>query len=95
MRLLEITDRLLPEDRKRNIPHPFVVPAGATQLDIALSWTPKQVSGLTGSNDLSLSLFGPDGARGSGHNRPNNEIHLSVVGATPGYRPGPVTPGNW
>ncbi len=88
-------DTLTSADTKRHIHFYFDVPGGATRLDIRFDYTPKRIDGIPGDNLLSLSLFDPQGVRGAGHSRPNNDISISAVEATPGYRPGALPPGRW
>lgn len=95
MRVLSHSARLWPVDRKRNIEHHLSLPEGVTHLRVVLEWHPRAVPGITGTNDLSLTLFDPGGARGAGHNRPNSTIELSATRATPGYLPGPLPAGPW
>lgn len=83
-------------DKKRHIPHTFDVPAGTTRIDIDLSYSPRFVGRHLGCNLLTLTIFDPDSARGTGHK--HNEIQhvtISAAEATPGYTPGAIQPGRW
>src|SRR4030095_15003510 len=45
---------------------------------------------------LTLSLFDPRHFRGAGHRHaPQQEIVIGPQGATPGFVPGPLPPGEW
>lgn len=93
--LLDITRTLTEADCKTHLAHPLTMPAGATRLQVKLSFSPLTVEGQAGTNMLCLSLFDPSGCRGAGHARRNNEIDLSAVYATPGYVAGPLAAGAW
>ncbi len=72
------------------------VPAGVRELSVAYTYDrpePNLPGGLAG-NTLDIGIFDPDGFRGwSGGARSSFSITRS--GATPGYLPGPLTPGRW
>src|SRR5262245_20871351 len=79
---------------KRHIAYDFEVPPGTSQLRIRFEFTPLQVDGF--DNQLSLTLFDPDGFRGAGHRGGAlHEVVLSQAAATAGYIAGPVKPGIW
>ena len=82
-------------DSKRHIVHRFDVPVGATRLSIALEHDPRRSAGAEHDNQVSLSLFDPNGFRGARHNYPDQTVSLSAAHATPGYLPGPIVPGSW
>ncbi len=85
---------LTAQDSKRYISHPFMVPEGATRLDIDFEYSPKRVEKY--GNLLTLSLFDPYGERGTGHRgQPNQHVTLGTTDTTPGYVPGPLPPGAW
>lgn len=94
--LLSVQETLTNEDAKKHIAIPFDMPPGATQLDVRFEFAPLQVEGQLGTNNLSLSLFDPQGARGAGHNcLDRSSISISTMYATPGYVPGVLQPGKW
>jgi hypothetical protein len=94
--LLSVQETLTNRDAKKHIVHPFDVPPGATQLDVRFEFAPLQVEGQMGTNNLSLSLFDPEGPRGAGHScLDRSSISISAVYATPGYVPGALQPGQW
>lgn len=81
---------------------PVVVPNGVNRIDVSYSYDkPTVPSGVRG-NALDIGMFGPEGIdlgnqkafRGwSGGFR--TEFSISASDATPGYLPGPITPGTW
>jgi hypothetical protein len=85
---------LTARDAKRHIPHRFVVPAESGRLMLTLRFAPYHVHNTT--NMLTLTLFDPTGFRGAGHRGGNQHIvQIGPAGATPGYEPGPLPPGEW
>ena len=87
-------DNLTARDCKRHIPHRFVVPANSGQLNIHFRFAPYRVHDIT--NLITLTLFDPGGFRGAGHRDGDvHEVRISATGATPGYLPGPLPPGEW
>jgi hypothetical protein len=79
---------------KQHIVHTFVLPAGARQLDIKFHYKPARVGRIR--NLLCLTIFDPDGFRGTGHRGGVRQVvHLGATQATPGYRPGPLPAGEW
>jgi hypothetical protein len=91
---------LTPQDAKHHFAHSFIVPEGATQLDIELWHAEGLDDGL--SNMLTLTIFDPEGCRGAGHRMGeplgDGQLHrvtLAASQATPGYQPGALRPGPW
>lgn len=82
-------------DSKQHIAHHFDVPDGATRLHISFVHQPERATGADYANQVSMSLFDPNGSRGARHNNPDQAIRLSVAEATPGYVPGPIIAGQW
>ncbi len=82
---------------------PFTVPPRAVRLEVSYHFEhPKEGElGAQGSNALDLGIFGPPGTafltggfRGwSG--RARFGFYITPTWATPGYLPGPLTPGRW
>lgn len=91
----QITGTLTTANNKSHIAHQFEVPAGATQLSIDFDFNPQRSTGQTLNNDLSLTLFDPNGARGARHNQRDQNLRINAHFATPGYVPGPIPPGTW
>ena len=89
------TGTLTEADHKSHIPVAFNVPAGATRLAGRFRATPARASGAFFDNLISLSLFGPDGARGQRHNNPVWDFTIEATRATAGYLPGPIEAGSW
>ncbi len=90
----QIEGILTAQDNHRHVSHNFVVPEGVTRLDIDFEYTPKR-TGKYG-NLLTLSLFDPQGERGTGHRgQPVQHIMISTSSASPGYLPGALPAGTW
>lgn len=89
------TGTLTAADTKKHIAHAFMLPEGVTRLRIALTHAPDRAAGQRYPNQISLSLFAPDGCRGARHNNRDQRIVLTAGSATPGYTVGPLTPGEW
>ncbi len=82
------------EQTKTHRWHTFTVPAGATSIDLRLSFSPERVGPF--SNKLTITLFDPNGFRGEGHRGGAlHEAHVACDGATPGYLPGRLPAGEW
>lgn len=81
--------------QKQHLPFAFSVPSGATKLTIRFDYSPKISDGQSLTNDLSLTLFDPDGARGARHNNRDRNLTITAHAATPGYVPGALQPGIW
>ncbi|HEX3604335.1 MAG TPA: CehA/McbA family metallohydrolase [Candidatus Dormibacteraeota bacterium] len=78
---------------------PVLVPQGVGELQIACDYGPDEV------NFLNIGIFGPEGCelgndagfRGWSHGgrRGRRRFVISESRATPGYLPGPISPGTW
>ena len=93
-RLATFSGTLQASDSKKHLEFPFDVPEGAAGLEIVFSFTPASAEGIR--NMLCLTLFSPEGFRGSGHR--HGTEHRVVLGervATPGYSSGPLAAGGW
>jgi predicted metal-dependent phosphoesterase TrpH len=81
---------------------PVQVPAGVSQIDVSYSYDKPTVPAGVRGNACDIGMFGPEGhelgnQRGfrgwSGGFR--TSFSISASEATPGYLPGPITPGTW
>lgn len=81
--------------QKQHLPYTFTMPEGATRLSIQFGYSPKVSAGQDFRNDLSLSLFDPQQARGARHNNQDRNLTITAQHATPGYLPGALQPGVW
>ena len=74
---------------------PVQVPRGVTEIRVRYEYPDPIDTGLGYStNVIDIGIFGPAGFRGwSGGAR--KRFRLSRTSATPGYLPGPITPGRW
>lgn len=79
---------------KSHIPHAFTLPVGTTRLDIRFDYVPMHTEGQPVQNDLSLTLFDPNGARGARHCNPDRNLSITANQASVGYLPG-LEPGVW
>ena len=87
-------DNLTTRDGKRHIPHRFVAPAGAGQMDIHLRIAPEGAQEM--KHLITLTLFDPAGFRGAGHRGGSeHRVRIAAAETTPGYRPGPLPAGEW
>lgn len=93
--MMRLTGTLTDKDHKSHVPLTFDVPAGTTRLAGRFAATPGRAEGAFYDNLISLSLFGPDGARGARHNNPAMDFAITRSTATPGYLPGKIEPGRW
>ncbi|MBA3874054.1 MAG: CehA/McbA family metallohydrolase [Anaerolineae bacterium] len=91
---LHIEGTLTTQDNHRHISHNFVVPEGATKLDIDFEYAPNRTEKY--GNLLTLSLFDPQTERGTGHRgQPKQHIMVSTAEASPGYLLGSLPAGTW
>lgn len=80
---------------KTHVVHPFDVPAGMVRLELQMAYQPVQLGRYLPINEISISLFSPEGFRGARHNNRDLNVSLSAAAATPGYLAGPIPPGTW
>ena len=83
------------KDSKKHIEHHFDMPPLTTRLHITFEYEPLRATGAAYTNQVSLSLFDPNGFRGARHNNLDQTIRLSIAEATPGYLPGDLPAGQW
>lgn len=81
---------------------PFQVPKGVRQIEVSYSYPPTVPGPGYSKNVIDIGIFDPSGnglgnAQGfrgwSGGSR--SSFKISKTSATPGYLPGPITPGRW
>lgn len=98
---IQITGTLTAADAKRHIEHTFTVADGVTALAIHFRHQANAENGLV--NMLTLTVFDPVDCRGAGHRGGQglddgllaHDVVINRATATPGYRPGPIQPGQW
>ncbi|MEO1440671.1 MAG: CehA/McbA family metallohydrolase [Chloroflexota bacterium] len=95
MQTIEFTGKLTEADTKRHISHVFTVPDGVQSIAIDLMHAPHKAADQPYPNQVSLSLFDPNGSRGARHNNQDQSIKLIHHNASKGYLPGPLVPGEW
>ncbi|MEF2071135.1 CehA/McbA family metallohydrolase [Consotaella aegiceratis] len=76
-------------------PHSFMVPAGVRTLKARFTHEPKHPGVGDIPHQLSISVYGPNGARGTRHNNADQSPIISQDWASPGYLPGPIEAGDW
>src|SRR5438552_12793248 len=85
-------------DRERHQHHLFEiqVPDGTTELRLRFRWGPLDLGSEHLGNGVSLSLFGPDGFRGSAmRSSADQDITIGETDAPPGFLVGPIPSGPW
>lgn len=92
---MTFTGTLTHTDTKKHIDHHFDMPDDATLLQIAFDFAPHRADGADYNNQMSLSLFDPNGFRGARHNNRDQTVRLTEASASPGYLPGKLTGGQW
>ncbi len=92
---IRITGTLDLDANKQHIPHAFTVPPQTTTLHISLTYV--DLEPLKGSlaNQISLTVFDPEGARGARHCSADQMLTLTAHTSTPGYTPGALQAGTW
>lgn len=85
---------LTASESKQHIPFTFQVPAGTTQLQLRLTFSPHKVDNIL--NMLTLTVFDPNGWRGAGHRHgAEHEVIIGALEATHGFRAGAIPAGEW
>lgn len=73
---------------------PFDVPAGVRSIAVVYEYSSLDTGLGFSANVIDIGIFDPDGFRGwSGGAR--TSFRVAADAATPGYLPGPITPGTW
>ena len=83
------------EDMARHIPHAFEVPQGTRCVRVAFDHAPEHPGIGPLPHQLSISVYGPSGARGTRHCNADQSPVISENWASPGYTPGSIEPGTW
>jgi len=79
---------------KTHLEFGFDIPEAIESLELVFEFAPAIVQGTR--NMVCLSLFDPEGFRGSGHRHgARHHVQLDAVYATPGYLPGDLPAGRW
>ncbi|MEP9362103.1 CehA/McbA family metallohydrolase [Nocardioides sp. CN2-186] len=81
---------------------PFDVPAGVNRIDVSYTYTPVHTPVGLSFNVVDIGIFDPSG-KGLGNiagfrgwsGGARSSFTLAATDATPGYLPGPITPGRW
>ncbi len=87
--------RLTLEDMATHVAHQFKVPKGTGTIRVAFTHEPRHPGVGPIAHQLSISIYGPNGARGTRHNNADQNPIISSLWASPGYLKGPIEPGEW
>ena len=93
--MIRIEGMLTTEDNRKHIPLYFDVPDGITQIHIRGDFSPKHTAGQPYPQQISLTVFDPEGPRSEYSKIREEGIIISANYATPGTTPGPIQPGRW
>ncbi|HET9614574.1 MAG TPA: CehA/McbA family metallohydrolase [Candidatus Limnocylindrales bacterium] len=94
--LLDTRGQWTHRDRHLHHEFPIEVPAGTVELGVRLWWSPLDMGDEHLRNSLALTLWGPDGFRGSAVRRGDaNDLTIGLSAASPGALAGPIPPGRW
>ena len=78
-----------------HVPHLFEVPEGTRTLRVAFDSSPKHPGVGVFPHLFSISVYGPNGGRGTRHNNKDQSPVISTGWASPGYLAGPIEAGQW
>jgi hypothetical protein len=92
---LTFTGQLGLDHMGTHVPHGFTLPEGVGTLRLNFTHDPAHPGSGDIPHQLSISVYGPDGARGTRHNNADQSPVISTHHASPGYLPGPIEAGNW
>ena len=87
--------RLTLQDMATHVGYDFDVGAGTQALRVALSYSPRHPGVGAIPHQLSISVYGPNGARGTRHNNKDQSPVICADWASPGYLAGAIEPGTW
>jgi hypothetical protein len=90
-----VTGRLSVDDMARHVPLRFVVPKDTPALAFDFAFTPGHPGAGDIPHQLSISVIGPAGPRGTRHNHADQSVLVAERVASPGYLPGAIEPGIW
>jgi hypothetical protein len=94
--LLDLAGQWTHRERHRHHEFPIEVPAGTVELSVRLWWSPLDMGDEHLANSLALTLWGPEGFRGSAVRRGDaNDLTIGPAAASPGALAGPIQPGRW
>jgi hypothetical protein len=92
----EARGRLTLDDMARHVTALRVaVPPGTAALSVTFDHAPRHPGAGDIPHQLSISVIGPSGPRGTRHNHLDQSVRIGAASASPGYRPGPLEPGVW
>ena len=83
------------EHMSTHLAHRFLVPRGVQTLGLDFSFSPGHPGVGNIPHQLSISVYGPGGTRGTRHNNADQSPVISTSWASPGYLAGPIEAGEW
>lgn len=92
---LTFTGQLGLDHMGTHVPHGFILPEGVGTLRLRFTHDPAHPGSGDIPHQLSISVYGPDGARGTRHNNADQSPAISTHHASPGYLPGQIEAGEW
>ena len=105
MKTIEITHHITSEQQGQYLLVPFEMPSSVERIEIEYNYPKNMDKPMTiGSgqftahervNRIDLGLIAPDGSQVGASGSSRDQIFISVIDATPGYQPHPLTAGNW
>lgn len=95
MTKISFTGTLGVEDMARHIPLHFDVSEGTKTLRISFEHDPEHPGVGPLPHQLSISVYGPNGARGTRHCNEDQSPIISKDWSSPGYTPDAIEPGAW
>jgi hypothetical protein len=94
--MTEVFEGLLSLDQMgTHVAHKFTVPEGVGTLRFDFTHNPRHPGVGSIPHQLSISVYGPYGARGTRHNNKDQSPIISTHWASPGYQFGKVEAGEW
>jgi len=93
--VIQFEGRLTLDDMATHKRHSVIVPEGAGTLRVRFTHAPLHPGIGDIPHQLSISVYGPGGARGTRHNNADQSPVISTAYASPGYLPGPIEAGEW
>ncbi|WMT88434.1 CehA/McbA family metallohydrolase [Pelagibacterium sp. 26DY04] len=78
-----------------HVPHTFTLPPGVETLRARFTHSPTHPGVGDIPHQISVSLYGPAGPRGTRHNNVDQSVWISTRQASPGIVPGAPEPGTW
>ena len=91
----KIYGHLTLDNMATHVPHKFMVPEGTGTVRLDFSHAPNHPGVGSIPHQLSISVYGPNGARGTRHNNDDQQPVISSNWSSPGYLSGTIEAGEW